>query len=79
MTIEAANVRRLAKLVGWPAGKQKAYLIAKGDTEWDTAKQSTIDSAVSHLEGTAKMFGVEIGNAEKSEKKSKLKLYDPNS
>lgn len=80
MTIEAANVRRLAKLVGWPAGKQKAFLKAKGDTEWDTAKQSTIDSAVSHLEGTAKMFGVEIDKDEiGNDKKSKLKLYDPNS
>ena len=80
MTIEAANVRRLAKLVGWPAGKQKAFLIAKGDTEWDTAKQSTIDSAVSHLEETAKMFDIGVDkniNAKKPDKRSKLKLYEP--
>jgi hypothetical protein len=77
MTIEAANVRRLAKLVGWPALKQKAFLTAKGDAEWDTAKKSTIDLAVSHLEDTAKMFGIEIEKTEKADQKTKLKLYDP--
>ena len=68
---EANDVRRLAELVGWPAGKRQAFLEAKGDTKWDTAKQSTIDSAVSHLEETAKMFGIDTAG------RSDLKIYEP--
>ena len=72
MTIEAAEIRRLAKLVGWPVEKQKSFLKANGDREWDTAKESTVSKAMRHLKETAKMFGVKIAQ------RNGVKLYDPN-
>ncbi len=71
MTIEAAEVRRLSRLVGWPMEKQKAFLVAKGDSDWDTAKESTIATATNALTDTAKMFGI------KTNRQSRVKLYEP--
>ena len=73
MTIEAAEVRRISRLVGWPSEKQESFLRANGDSEWDTAKESTIAIAMDHLKATAKMFGVKIAG------RRGVKLYESGS
>lgn len=50
------ELQRLIFLTNWVAETQNRFLKKRGDTEWSTAKISTIDDALDMMRSTVKMF-----------------------
>jgi len=62
------EIQALSAAVNWPVEAHATFLKGKGDADWETAKESTLDKALNHLRSTVEMFGIEV--------KPKLKIHN---